>query len=191
MSDATRIRTAIGVLVLALTTKDAADRRGTLLSSRGYRGRDRARRSTALLHELEAGAAAIADSPRRKCPSTGSARACGRPARLQPPWSDLPVFLFTRPGADSPVLGDAVLTLGNVTLLERPLRVTDIVERGSHGGARARNGSIRSAAISTSVSAPPRRCASRISAKTSSSRRSVTSFAIRSRRCSPACICCR
>lgn len=42
----------------------------------------------------------------------------------QPPWSDLPVLLLTRPGADSAVVSKAVETLGNVTLLERPVRVT-------------------------------------------------------------------
>ena len=40
----------------------------------------------------------------------------------QPAWSDLPVLLLTRPGADSAVVRRAVQTLGNVTLLERPVR---------------------------------------------------------------------
>jgi two-component system, sensor histidine kinase len=40
----------------------------------------------------------------------------------QPPWSDLPVLVLTRPGANSPVSTEATQTLGNVTLLERPLR---------------------------------------------------------------------
>ena len=42
--------------------------------------------------------------------------------RNQPPWSDLPLLVLTRTGADSAVSHDAVRTLGNVTLLERPLR---------------------------------------------------------------------
>ncbi len=37
------------------------------------------------------------------------------------------MLLLTRRGADSPVSRDAVRTLGNVTLLERPLRVTTLV----------------------------------------------------------------
>ena len=41
----------------------------------------------------------------------------------QPPWSDLPVLLLTGRGADSQVVSHAVETLGNVTLLERPVRV--------------------------------------------------------------------
>ncbi len=40
----------------------------------------------------------------------------------QPTWSDLPVLLLTRYGADSATVGKAVHTLGNVTLLERPVR---------------------------------------------------------------------
>ena len=44
----------------------------------------------------------------------------------QPPWSDLPVLVLTRPGADSAASGDAVRTLGNVILLERPLRVATL-----------------------------------------------------------------
>jgi hypothetical protein len=42
----------------------------------------------------------------------------------QPPWSDIPVLLLTRPGADSPEAIRAITTLGNVTLLERPVRVS-------------------------------------------------------------------
>jgi two-component system, sensor histidine kinase len=45
----------------------------------------------------------------------------------QPPWSDLPILVLTRPGADSAASGDAVRTLGNVTLLERPLRIATLV----------------------------------------------------------------
>lgn len=41
----------------------------------------------------------------------------------QPPWSDLPILLLTRPGADSSFVERATSTLGNVTLLERPVRV--------------------------------------------------------------------
>ncbi len=40
----------------------------------------------------------------------------------QPPWSDLPVLLLTRPGADSLLVTRVVRDCGNVTLLERPVR---------------------------------------------------------------------
>jgi two-component system, sensor histidine kinase len=42
--------------------------------------------------------------------------------RHQPPWSDLPLLVLTGTGANSAVSTEAVQTLGNVTLLERPLR---------------------------------------------------------------------
>jgi signal transduction histidine kinase/ActR/RegA family two-component response regulator len=45
----------------------------------------------------------------------------------QPPWSDLPILLFTHPGADSAAAAEAVSTLGNVTLLERPIRVSTLM----------------------------------------------------------------
>ncbi|HEY4262891.1 MAG TPA: ATP-binding protein [Schlesneria sp.] len=40
----------------------------------------------------------------------------------QPPWSDLPVLLLTRYGADSATVGSALQSFSNVTLLERPVR---------------------------------------------------------------------
>jgi signal transduction histidine kinase/CheY-like chemotaxis protein len=45
----------------------------------------------------------------------------------QPPWSDLPILILTRPGADSAETGEAVRTLGNVTLLERPVRLATLL----------------------------------------------------------------
>jgi PAS domain S-box-containing protein len=45
----------------------------------------------------------------------------------QPPWSDLPIILLTHPGADSPVVRMAVRNLGNVALLERPVRVASLL----------------------------------------------------------------
>jgi signal transduction histidine kinase len=45
----------------------------------------------------------------------------------QPPWSDLPILVMTRPGADSVYAAHAVRVLSNVTLLERPLKVATLV----------------------------------------------------------------
>jgi PAS domain S-box-containing protein len=45
----------------------------------------------------------------------------------QPSWSDLPVLVLARPGADSSVVALAMDVLGNVTVLERPLRVAALV----------------------------------------------------------------
>jgi len=45
----------------------------------------------------------------------------------QAPWSDLPVLVLARQGADSADASLAVSALGNVTLLERPVRVATLV----------------------------------------------------------------
>jgi PAS domain S-box-containing protein len=45
----------------------------------------------------------------------------------QPPWSDLPVLVIARPGADSAAVAQAMDELGNVTVLERPVRVASLV----------------------------------------------------------------
>src|SRR5262249_41368785 len=45
----------------------------------------------------------------------------------QPPWSDLPLIILARPGADSASVAQAMDRLGNVTVLERPTRVSAIV----------------------------------------------------------------
>jgi signal transduction histidine kinase len=42
----------------------------------------------------------------------------------QPAWSELPILVLTGGGADSPLALRALETLGNVTLLERPVRLT-------------------------------------------------------------------
>lgn len=47
--------------------------------------------------------------------------------REQPRWSDLPILLLTRSGPSSQIVDAAVATLGNVTLLERPLRIAGLV----------------------------------------------------------------
>ena len=45
----------------------------------------------------------------------------------QPPWSDLPILLLALTGADSPIVRKAVRQLGNVTLIERPVRVASML----------------------------------------------------------------
>ncbi|MGE3492400.1 MAG: ATP-binding protein [Vicinamibacterales bacterium] len=56
----------------------------------------------------------------------------------QPPWSDLPVLILTRPGADSPEATEAWRSLGNVTLLERPTRVSTLLS-AAQTAVRARS----------------------------------------------------
>jgi signal transduction histidine kinase/ActR/RegA family two-component response regulator len=45
----------------------------------------------------------------------------------QPAWSDLPIIVLARPGADSRTVALAMEKLGNVTVLERPIRVATLV----------------------------------------------------------------
>jgi FixJ family two-component response regulator len=45
----------------------------------------------------------------------------------QPAWSDLPVLVMAKHGADSLVAQRAVERLGNVTLLERPVRTATLI----------------------------------------------------------------
>ncbi|HTU26315.1 MAG TPA: ATP-binding protein [Pirellulales bacterium] len=45
----------------------------------------------------------------------------------QPAWSDLPILVAARPGADSAAVAQAMDLLGNVTVLERPTRVATLV----------------------------------------------------------------
>ncbi len=73
-----------------------------------------------LSREIDRGAAAILVT--EEALAEGESRLAGIIAR-QAPWSDLPVLLLTGHGADSPAVARALQTLGNVTLLERPVRV--------------------------------------------------------------------
>jgi len=45
----------------------------------------------------------------------------------QPSWSDLPVLVLARPGADSAGVARAMDMYGNVTVLERPMRIAALV----------------------------------------------------------------
>lgn len=45
----------------------------------------------------------------------------------QPPWSDLPILVLARPGADSRVITHAMELLGNVTVIERPMRLASLI----------------------------------------------------------------
>lgn len=47
--------------------------------------------------------------------------------KLQPPWSDLSILILTRGGQDSFAAAKAMETMGNVTLIERPVRIPTLV----------------------------------------------------------------
>ncbi|MDP1741927.1 response regulator [Polaromonas sp.] len=55
----------------------------------------------------------------------------------QPTWSDIPILLLTRSGADSLDVRRAVGRLGNVTLMERPVRTTALIS-AARSAIRAR-----------------------------------------------------
>ncbi len=112
------------VLVMALTSKDARTTRG-LLESLGIPV-DVCQTFEDLIAELRDGAAALLIPEEAIAhPSTRSALAAL--VEHQPPWSDLPILVLVRPGARSRTSDDAVRTLGNVTLLERPVQVATLV----------------------------------------------------------------
>ena len=55
----------------------------------------------------------------------------------QPPWSDVPVVVLARTGADSRAVAEAMELLGNVTVVERPMRVSTFIS-ALRSGLRAR-----------------------------------------------------
>jgi signal transduction histidine kinase/ActR/RegA family two-component response regulator len=111
------------VLMLLLTEKDGAAAQA-LLRPVGIEACVRAD-FPALLGELALGASVIVIAEERL--KASDSRRLAAVLREQPPWSDLPVLLLTREGADSPMAREAMSTLGNVTLLERPLRITTLL----------------------------------------------------------------
>ncbi len=111
------------LVFLATTAKDAATTRA-MLAPLGIRV-DTCRSFESMLTEVRAGAGALL------LPEEGASdeqnAALSALLGAQPPWSDLPVLILTRRGADSAEAMEAVRTLGNVTLLERPVRVATLV----------------------------------------------------------------
>ena len=59
--------------------------------------------------------------------SPGGMKALGDFVNHQPNWSDLPIVLLTRRGPDSLSVRQAIASLGNVTLLERPVRTLTLI----------------------------------------------------------------
>src|SRR5690606_31963845 len=111
------------VLVLPLTARDGSTARN-LLESVGTPV-EVCRTFKSFLEEVRIGAAA-ALLPEEGL-ADGAAERLAALLREQPAWSELPVLLLTAQGADSAIARAAVQTLGNVTLLERPLRMTTLL----------------------------------------------------------------
>jgi CheY-like chemotaxis protein len=49
----------------------------------------------------------------------------------QPTWSDIPVILLSATGEESPIASWTWEQLGNVTVLERPVRLSQLLGRGN------------------------------------------------------------
>ena len=111
------------MLVLVPTSKDGAMAQ-VVLSQAGI-AHEICSTFEALVREIALGAAAIL-MPEEAVTPANTALLAGVLAS-QPPWSGLPVLVLTRPGADSDESAHATQTLGNVTLLERPLRVATLL----------------------------------------------------------------
>jgi two-component system, sensor histidine kinase len=111
------------VLLLAPTRRDSATTRALLGEAdievevcSGFE---------ALLHELDAGAGLLMVAE-EALTATRNAR-LGNVLRSQPPWSDIPVLVLTRGGVNSADPAETARAIGNVTLLERPLRTTTLL----------------------------------------------------------------
>jgi len=78
-----------------------------------------------LVDELARGAGALvlAEEALADPAATGLTQTLQR----QPPWSDLPVLVLARQGADSRVVAEAMDSVANVTVIERPMRVAAFV----------------------------------------------------------------
>ena len=111
------------VLVLAPTGKDAALSQAVL--ERASIECVCCRNLTGLFELLEAGAGAVLLAE-EVLVDEGTAKLVSWLSR-QPTWSDLPILILARPGADSLVLAQAMENLGNVTVLERPMQVSALV----------------------------------------------------------------
>ena len=59
--------------------------------------------------------------------ASGNAMQLSRALDAQPPWSEVPIVLLAGTAADSSVVARAMELLGNVTILERPVRVTTLI----------------------------------------------------------------
>ena len=121
--DPDRALLELRILTLAPTTKDA-DLTRSVLGRAGVtcvpcHGMDQ------LCDQLTAGAGAVLVVEEAVVESRD--RSLANWLSRQPPWSDLPILVLARLGADSAAVAQAMELLGNVTVLERPIRVAALV----------------------------------------------------------------
>lgn len=123
MSEFTRNEGELRVLLLAPTNKDAALTQATLrrVGIETVACADLAH----VCRELSGGAGAVL-LPEDALGIEQADILTAWVAR-QPAWSDLPILILARSGADSPTVARAMAQLGNVTVLELPIRVAALV----------------------------------------------------------------
>jgi signal transduction histidine kinase/ActR/RegA family two-component response regulator len=78
-----------------------------------------------LFQEIASGAGAVILADEALFPETVAGLLAT--LREQPPWSDLPLIVFTRSGESSERVLEALIPLGNATILERPVRLSTLV----------------------------------------------------------------
>lgn len=78
-----------------------------------------------LCEELEKGGAAVVMA--EEALGGKNAQTLAQCLARQPQWSDYPIIILTRGGFDSAIAANALDTLGNVTLVERPVRVPTLI----------------------------------------------------------------
>ena len=79
----------------------------------------------ALLVELRSGAGALLLA--EEALADRGAQALFQELDQQAPWSDLPVLILARQGAESPAISDALAVGANITVLERPIRIAALI----------------------------------------------------------------
>jgi signal transduction histidine kinase len=123
MTEGTARNHELRVLLRMVTAKDAA-MVVQLLARSGVTAHSCAD-AAAMANEMVAGAGAVVIAE-----EILSDQGFGRvllALRAQPAWSDLPVIVVARSGVDSQAITEAVEQLSNLTVLERPMRVSSLV----------------------------------------------------------------
>jgi signal transduction histidine kinase/ActR/RegA family two-component response regulator len=123
MNPPTPLAAEVRVLILAPTGRDAALTR-QILDRAGFISQQ-CDSVDALCREADLGAGCLLVA--EEAITATSRRTLIEMLARQPGWSDLPVLVMTRHGADSSVASAAVEQLGNVTLLERPVRLATLL----------------------------------------------------------------
>jgi PAS domain S-box-containing protein len=123
-SPASQLQLERRLLILAPIGRDAELSR-TMLAEHGIRCHICADLN-ALALEINSGAGAVLISE-EALQTVEHLYVLGERLQRQPAWSDLPVLLLAHPGADSAAVRQAVRALGNVTLLERPVRMAALM----------------------------------------------------------------